>query len=125
MTPEHDNDALPAAFHPRELRIHRPDSALPWAGADPEWTRVAEHRDEEVGAYELKPLGPTRFRVVRLRVREDFRRRGVGTWLLRHAIGTAESSGARIVEAPAAGSFFQRNGFRSCADVLQLTLTPE
>lgn len=115
-----------ATFNPRELRIRRPpDASVPWAGADPEWTRIAEYDDAEIGVYELKPLAPTRFRVVGIRVREEFRRRGIGRWLLRHAIGTAESCGAREIEAPAIGSFFEHHGFQRDGDVLRLTLTPE
>ena len=98
---------------------------MPWPGADPEWTRIADLGEAEVGAYEIKRLGPTRFRIVGLRVTEEFRQLGIGRWLLRHAIGTAESSGAREIEAPPIGSFFQHHGFRGEADVLRLTLTPE
>lgn len=115
-----------ATFDPRELRIHRLlDSGAPWDGADPEWTRIAEYGAAKAGVYELKPLAPTRFRIVGIRVHEDFRRRGIGRWLLRHAIGTAESCGAREIEAPAIGSFFEHHGFRREGDVLRLTLTPE
>ena len=117
---------VPAIFNPRELRIRRPpDASMPWTGADPEWTRIAEFGGAEVGAYELSRLGPTRFRIVGLVVREDFRGLGIGSWLLRHAIGTAESCGAREIEAPANATFFEQQGFRPEADVLRLTLTPE
>ena len=113
-------------FDFRRLRIHRAlDTALPWPGADPEWTRIADLGNAEVGAYEIERLGPTRFRIVGLRVTEEFRRRGVGHWLLRHAVGTAESCGARDIEAPAIGSFFEHHGFRREGDVLRMTLTPE
>lgn len=118
--------AFPRSVEFRKLRIHRAlDAALPWAGADPEWTRIAELGDDEVGAYEINRLGPTRFRIVGLRVNEGFRHLGIGRWLLRHAIGTAESCGAREIEAPASGSFFEHHGFRRDGDVLRLTLTPE
>ena len=114
-----------AAFDFRALRIRRPLTNTPWAGADPEWTRIAEYGDAVIGAYELKRLGPTRFRIVGLKVSENFRGLGIGRWLLRHAVGTAESSGAREIEAPPSESFFEHQGFRSDADVLRLTLTPE
>ena len=115
-----------ATFDFRSLRIHRPrDTRMPWSGADPEWTWIAEHGDAEVGAYELKRLAPTRFRIVGLSVREDYRGVGIGRWLLLHAVGTAESSGAREIEAPPNESFFEHQGFRPDADVLRLTLTPE
>ena len=115
-----------AAFDFRQLRIHRAlDTALPWAGADPEWTRIADFGDAEVGVYEIRRLGPTRFRIVGLRVHKAFRQRGIGQWLVRHAIGTAESCGAREIEAPPIGTFFQHHGFRRDADVLRLALTPE
>ena len=118
--------SVSATFHPRELRIRRPpDARMPWPGADPEWTRIAEYGDDRVGAYELKRLGQTRFRIVHIEVHEGFRQQGVGQWLLRHAIGTAESSGAREIEAPPIGSFFQHHGFLTEKDVLRLTLTPE
>ena len=115
-----------AAFDFRQLRIHRAlDTRLPWAGADPEWTRIADLGDVEVGAYEIRRLGPTRFRIVGIRVNAAFRQRGIGQWLLRHAIGTAESCGAREIEAPPIGTFFQHHGFRPDAGVLRLALTPE
>ena len=115
-----------ATFNFRELRIRPPPAErMPWAGADPEWTRIAEHDDVRVGAYEIKRLGPTRFRIVGIAVGEKYRGLGIGRWLLRHAIGTAESSGAREIETPRLGCFFQRNGFRREDDVLKLTLTPE
>ena len=112
-------------LNPRELRIRPPPAGMPWPGADPEWTRIAEYQDVEVGVYELRRLGPTRFRIVGLRVNENFRGRGIGRWLLRHAIGTAESSGAREIEAPPRGCFFQHHGFVPGEGVLRLTLTPE
>ena len=115
-----------ATFDFRALRIRRtPDASLPWQGADPEWTRIAEYGDTEVGAYELKRLGPTRFGIVGIEVREDFRGRGIGRWLLCHAIGTAESSGAREIDAAPNERFFEHHGFRPEADVLRLRLTPE
>lgn len=119
------------SFTPRDARIFRPyPGETPWPDADPRWTRVAKLDDAVIGAYEIARLSTFRFRVVALWVDEPFRRNGLGRWLLGHAVGTAESQGAREIEAPAGMAFYERYGFRppgdeSAPELSVLVLTPE
>ena len=89
--------------------------------------RQARLAGELVGAYRLERLARTRFRVVAVVVVADWRRRGFGTWLLRHAIGLAESRGARVIDAAPgdAEAFFRASGFVAFGDEMRLRLTPE
>ncbi len=117
-------------FTPRDARIFRPyPGEAPWPDADPDRTRVAKLEDAVVGAYEIERTSATRFRVKALWVDPDHRGNGLGRWLLGHAIGTAESQGAREIEAPAGVAFYEHYGFpRPGADgpnASVLTLTPE
>lgn len=83
-----------------------------------EFTRVARYSGEVIGVYVLARHTPTRFELMNIAVREDFRGKGVGRWLLGHAIGVAESKGAREIEVGTGNSsldnlaFYQRAGFR-------------
>ena len=119
------------SFTPRDARIFRPyPDEAPWPDADPQWTRVAKLDDAVIGAYEIARLSTFRFRVVALWVDPARRRNGLGRWLLGHAIGTAESQGAREIEAPAGMAFYARYGFpppgdESAPDTSVLVLTPE
>ena len=117
-------------FAPRDASIFRPyPGEAPWPDADPAWTRVAKLDDAVVGAYEIERVGPLRFRVKALWVDAACRGNGLGRWLLGHAVGTAESQGAREVEAPAGVAFYERYGFPPPRDdtpnVSILVLTPE
>lgn len=80
-----------------------------------------------VGAYRIERLGRTHFRVVAAVVAPASRRRGFGTWLLRHAIGLAESRGARVIDAPRedAEAFFRASGFVPSGAGMRLALAPE
>ena len=83
-----------------------------------EFTRIAKYREEVVGVYALIRHAATRFEVMNIAVRDDFRGKGLGRWLLGHAIGVAESKGARVIEVGTGNSsfaklaFYQRSGFR-------------
>lgn len=117
-------------FTPRDARIYRPyPGEAPWPDADPVWTRVAKLDDAVVGAYEIERLSALRFRVKALWVDADFRGRGLGRWLLGHAIGTAESQGGREIEAAAGVPFYRRHGFRpvgdDALDLCLFVLSPE
>ncbi len=88
--------------------------------------REARLDGQLVGAYRIERLAPTRFRVVAVVVAAVWRRRGFGTWLLRHAIGLAESRGARVIDAPPdAEAFFRACGFVPSGTEMRLALTPE
>jgi len=108
----------------------------PYAGETPEdlvgepgnddLVRVAKLDDRVVGAYRLVRTCETHFEIRALAVRVEHRRRGIGRWLLGHAIGIAELNGARIVEAPlAATGMFAKVGFRPHGPGLRLHLRPE
>ena len=117
-------------FTPRDASIFRPyPGEAPWPDADPAWTRVAKLDDAVIGAYEIEPISPIRFRVKALWVDPTRRGNGLGGWLLGHAIGTAESQGAREIEAPAGVGFYERYGFApprdDAPDVSVFALTPE
>lgn len=129
-----------ADFQPREVRVYRPyRDEIPWellSGPDdrvpdfPEdsFMRVAKFADEVVGVYVIRPQGgPLVFRLETLVVTAAFRRRGVGRWLLGHAIGLAESKGGRelAVDAGPARGFFLAAGFETQGADLRLAFTPE
>jgi ribosomal protein S18 acetylase RimI-like enzyme len=121
------------AFNPREYQIARPlPPDIPWAlllEADPDEQRVRAYLDEELfriawrdgdiaATYVLAAHEPTRYALMNLAVHPARRGIGLGRWMLGHAIGLAESKGARTIEACVATSnraalaFLQRNGFR-------------
>jgi len=120
-------------FAPRDVRFFRPyPEEMPWPlllDADPsrarvegylsdEFTRIAKLDGEVVGVYVLGRHDPLTFELMNIAVREDCQRRGLGRRLLGHAIGLAESKGARVIEVGTGNSsfdalaFYQRAGFR-------------
>ena len=125
-------------FTYRDVDIFRPyPDEIPWelleqVGSDTEAVdvdllRVAKLDGEPVGVYQLGVRSATCYVLVSLAVVPECRRRGLGRWLLGHAIGIAESKGAReirIAGAPLKG-LFQRSGFVADADELVLRLMPE
>lgn len=88
--------------------------------------RVAKLDGRVIGAYRLAQIAETQFAIKAITVRAAYRGRGVGRWMLGHAIGIAELKGARVISAPpAAGAFFARVGFERQGTQLRLNLTPE
>ena len=138
-----------SGFSARDAKIYRPyTDEVPWdlleaAGAEENalrevlelnLLRVAKYDDRVVGGYGIRPLAPTRFELVTLTVAEAYRRKGLGRWLLGHAIGLAESRGAREivvraqrhqVQVRARSSFLAGVGFSADGSDLLLTLMPE
>lgn len=138
-----------SGFSARDAKIYRPyTDEVPWelleaaGGADNalrevlelNLLRVAKYADQVVGGYGIRPLSPTRFELVALTVANAYRRKGLGRWLLGHAIGLAESRGAREIvvrtqlhQPPvrAGSSFLAGVGFSPDGSDLLLTLTPE
>lgn len=121
------------SFSLRDVKITRArEGEMPWTlllDADPsksrvesylsdEFTRIAIYGDEVIGVYAMTKHAPTRFEVMNIAVRENFQGKGLGRWLLGHAIGVAESKGARVIEVGTGNSsldnlaFYQRSGFR-------------
>lgn len=120
-------------FNPRAAHIVRPyEGEYPWdllLEADPsrarvegylsdELTRIAKVDDLAIAVYALARHAPTHFELMNIAVREDYRGCGLGRRLIGHALGLAESKGARVVDVGTANSsldslaFYQRNGFR-------------
>jgi GNAT superfamily N-acetyltransferase len=132
----------PQGFRPRDAEIYRPyPDEIPWElllEADPDETRVYGYADadymrvakvagEAVGAYVIRALEPTCFELCNLVVDRRYRGRGLGRWLLGHAIGLAETKGGREIEVPGAPlrGLFERAGFIAASGRLLLLLTPE
>lgn len=120
-------------FDPREVRFYRPyPEELPWElllDADPSrarvesylsnnLTRIAKRDDEVIGVYALKQLDAITYELMNIAVAEAYQGTGLGRRLLGHAIGLAESTGARVIDVGTGNSsfgalrFYQRAGFR-------------
>ena len=130
-------------FRARDVRLFRPyTDEVPWellleAGADEDvlrdaleqnLLRVGKHEGNVVGAYAVRPRTKTCFELVALAVDPAWRRKGIGRWLLGHAVGLAETKGAREIVAPSGGpgeGFLVRLGFAPAEGDLRLVLTPE
>ena len=105
---------------------HEDPAHLVGVAADGELVRVAKLDGRVIGAYRLARTGETSYTIRAVVVDENHRGRGVGRWLLGHAIGIAELKGGRVVDAPlAAREFFAKAGFKPAGDMLRLGLTPE
>lgn len=131
-------------FRAQDVEIYRPyPDEIPWdllslgeadderllENADADFMRVAKYQDQAVGAYVIQPESPTVYVLRNLAVDPAWRRRGLGRWLLGHAIGISESKGAREIlvrQAPRnVRGLFERIGFRPEGDDLRLLLIPE
>jgi GNAT superfamily N-acetyltransferase len=132
------NDGGGREFRVTDVRVYRPyPDEVPWglldrqAPADPAGDgvqmRIAKLGDHVVGAYVIEPVDPLTFRIVDLVVAEGWRRRGIGRWLLGHAIGLAESRGAREVRVtnPSPRRFFASIGFLDADAGMRFPITPE
>jgi len=122
-----------------EVRMYRPYSdEIPWdlleeagfdAGAltEQDQMRVAKLNGQVIGAYVLRALSASSFCLLALVVDAAYRRRGMGRWLLGHAIGLAESKGGRelVVGGAHAPDFFTNMGFHSRETQRYYAFTPE
>lgn len=109
------------------LRLAETDEETVVGYADADFIRVAKYRNEPVGVYVIRPETATRFELCNLAVDPNFRHKGIGRWLLGHAIGIAETKGGReifVKKAPLRG-LFERTGFVQNGPDLLLVLTPE
>ena len=121
---------------PRDVSIFRPHAIE--ATIDPllcvlkapdlELVRVAKWLGEVVAVYQLTQMTETEFALVSIHVEAGYRRRGLGTWMLGHAIGLTEARGGRSIEVVFAQGhrFFERSGFNPRKNgVLRLDVQPE
>ncbi len=121
---------------PRDVSIFRPHAIE--ATIDPllcvlkapdlELVRVAKWLGEVVAVYQLTQMTETEFALVSIHIEAAYRRKGLGTWMLGHAIGLAEARGGRSIEAAFAEErrFFERRGFNPRKNgVLRLEVQPE
>ena len=131
-----------SGFLPSQTPIYKPyRDEIPWdllLAADPiearvnayahtDFMRVAKLHDVVVGVYVVEAMTPLRYQLRNLSVAEGYRRKGLGGWLLGHAIGLAETKGAReifVAGRPLRG-LFAKIGFVAVDSDLLLTLTPE
>lgn len=129
-------------FRAQDVSIFRPyPDEVPWelladSGVDEQalaavmdlnFLRVAKHEGRVLGVYGIRPRTATCYELVTLIVAEGWRRKGLGRWLLGHAIGLAETKGGReVVTADTTGArFLTRMGFEPHGAGLRLILTPE
>jgi len=121
---------------PRDVSIFRPHANEATSEAlhcvlkapDLELVRVAKWRGQVVAVYQLTQMTETEFALVSIRVEAGYRRRGLGTWMLGHAIGLTEARGGRSIEVVFAQGhrFFERSGFNPRKNgVLRLDVQPE
>ncbi len=90
--------------------------------------RVAKCRGEVVGVYYSRVITPTRHQMESLAVNPPWRGRGIGSWLVGHALGVSESRGAKELAARAntsADGLFQRLHFVRVYDNWQMNIDPE
>ncbi len=75
--------------------------------------RIAKDGEKVMGGYRVRKLEPTRYELTYLVVRTEYRRNGLGRWLLAHVIGVVESAGCRTLEVQTncARRFFLKFGF--------------
>ena len=120
-------------FDPRKVPVYRayrdeiPWELLPAGDIDPEWVRVAKLDGEVIGVYAVHPLSRVRFRIDVVAVAPPYRNQGLGSWLLRHAMGVCETKGAReiVADPKPATTICALAGFRREGELLRLRLTPE
>lgn len=106
----------------RELLCYEPETH------ELEWIRIAWHNDLAVAAYHVKPMTDQEYLLCALVVRENYRRRGIGRWMLAHALGVIESKGGRsvLVNSTRTLALFEKLGFERVSEKqLRLTLYPE
>ena len=129
-------------FEARAVDLFRPyQNEIPWQlllqadpdeqrvrrYADPDWTRIAKFDGALVGVYVVRANTPLEYQILNLAVAVSYRGKGLGSWLLGHAIGISESKGAReiVTMGFAQTSLFARVGFERAGATARLMLTPE
>ena len=125
-------------FIPQEVKIYRPNKNRisttllncidrSTIEAQKFFIRVADFDDAEVGFYMLYCQSSNIYVLHALVVKEHLRGRGLGSWLLGHAIGLTESKGGRQLLSYSLKSkgFLRSKGFASDENFLRYTFLPE
>ncbi|MFT7653213.1 MAG: N-acetylglutamate synthase-like GNAT family acetyltransferase [Limisphaerales bacterium] len=73
-----------------------------WRNA--EILRIAKRGEEILGCYAMTRLSENEFRLFGVTVQHNVRKQGLGRWVVGHAIGVAESKGAREISIENIGS---------------------
>jgi len=79
---------------------------------------IAERNDQWIGVYVLLPTRPQTIEIVNIAVAESYQGKGVGKYLLQHAITTAKTMGYTTIEIGTGNSsigqlaLYQKCGFR-------------
>ncbi len=117
------------------VSIHRPAlEEVPWqllpasiaSSLELDRMRIAKLGGEVVGAYVFRALGSLEYQICALVVTPNHRGRGLGRWLLGHAIGVCETKGARTITAPpTASALFRHADFQPTERGFRLLLTPD
>ena len=96
-----------------------------WLGADV--IRVAKRGEEVLAMYAMDPGDGVTYVLYGVVVTPAARKQGLGRWMVGHAIGVAESKGARHVLVPVmqAQRFFRAIGFEPSSTGLLFDLIPE
>lgn len=92
-----------------------------------DYVRVAKLAGKVIGAYSLHADTRQQFTLLAVVIAPEYRRQGLGRWLVGHAVGISESKGSRAVYLPydAAPDFFKHFGFVSDGDGQRYDLIPE
>lgn len=91
-------------------------------------TGMEQDEGRIVGVYLCTVLTPARHRLEALAVDRAWRQRGIGSWLVGHALGVSESRGAREFEAragTAADGLLERLGFVRQESIWLFRIDPE
>jgi N-acetylglutamate synthase-like GNAT family acetyltransferase len=96
-----------------------------WLAA--EMIRVAKRGDEILAMYAMDSGDGKTYVLHGVIVAPGVRKQGLGRWMVGHAIGVAESKGARHVQVPVkkALRFFRAIGFEDSTAGLKYDLVPE
>ena len=92
-----------------------------------DYVRVAKLAGQVIGAYALHAETQQQYTLAAVVIAPEYRRQGLGKWLVGHAVGISESKGSHAVYLPygAATEFFKQFGFVSDGDGQRYDLIPE
>ena len=112
---------------PEELLIDHFDQRTAALGLAAEMIRIAKLGEQILAVYAMDRGDGATYLLHALAVAPSARQRGLGRWLVGHAIGVAESKGARhvLVKVKQGGRFLRRIGFVEDPRGMRFDLIPE